>query len=60
MAARIGTLEQRKPQAEAIQRWKPWKRSPGPRSVQGKAKALGNIYSGSGWADLQQAVKALT
>lgn len=59
MAARIWTLEQRRRQAEAIQRWKPWRQSTGPRSEQGKAKVSGNAYTGGGWANLRQGIKAL-
>ena len=59
MAARTWTLEQRRQQAEVIQRWKPWTRSTGPRTAQGKAKVSGNAYSGSEWANLRQAIKAL-
>lgn len=59
MAARIWTPEQRQRQAEAIRRWKPWTRSTGPRSVQGKVKVSGNAYTGSEWVNLRQAIKAL-
>lgn len=59
MAARVWTMEQRQRQAEAIRRWKPWKQSTGPRTAQGKAKVSGNAYTGSGWAELRQAIKAL-
>ena len=59
MAARTWTQEQRRLQAEAIKRWKPWTQSTGPKTVQGRAKASRNAYSGNGWADLRQAVKAI-
>lgn len=59
MAARIWTLEQRERQAEAIQRWRPWRQSTGPRTAEGKAKVSGNAYTGSEWANLRQAIKAL-
>lgn len=36
------TQEQRQRQREAIARWKPWERSTGPRSLEGKAKAAAN------------------
>ena len=42
MAARIWTLEQRRRQAEAIERWKPWEQSTGPLSAAGKAKVARN------------------
>lgn len=59
MAARIWTPEQRQRQAEAIRRWKPWEQSTGPRTAQGKAKVSSNAYTGSEWANLRQAIKAL-
>ena len=34
--------ERRQRQREAIQRWKPWEQSTGPRTPQGKAKAANN------------------
>jgi hypothetical protein len=36
------TLERRKRQAQAIQSWKPWTHSTGPRTRQGKAAAARN------------------
>jgi hypothetical protein len=33
------TAEQRKRQGAAIHRWKPWKRSAGPKTTEGKARA---------------------
>ncbi len=40
------TPERRARQAEAVSRWKPWERSTGPRTVDGKAKASRNAYKG--------------
>lgn len=40
------TSEQRQQQAEAIQRWKPWQRSTGPRTVVGKARSARNAFRG--------------
>lgn len=59
MAVRTWTPERRQRQAEAIRRWKPWKQSTGPRTAQGKAKVSGNAYTGSEWANLRRAIKAL-
>ena len=42
MAARTWTLEQRQRQAEAIRRWKPWEKSTGPRSDEGKRRVRDN------------------
>ena len=36
------TDERRAKQREAIQRWKPWEKSTGPRTPQGKAQAAAN------------------
>ncbi|WP_079415274.1 hypothetical protein [Thiomonas intermedia] len=36
------TPERRQRQREAIQRWKPWEQSTGPRTPEGKAKAASN------------------
>lgn len=36
------TPERRARQAEAIQRWRPWERSTGPRTAEGKAAAAAN------------------
>ena len=47
MAARKWTPEQRQQQAEAIQRWKPWASSTGPRTDAGKAVSRGNAYAGA-------------
>ncbi len=38
------TPERRKKQAEAIQRWKPWEKAKGPRTVQGKKISRMNAY----------------
>ncbi len=59
MAARTWTPEQRRQQARAIQRWKPWKQATGPKSVEGKAKVSGNAYAGGEWQELRQAIKTL-
>ena len=42
MAARKWTARQRKAQAEAIRRSRPWEKSTGPRTTAGKAKASQN------------------
>jgi hypothetical protein len=42
MAARNWTQEQRTKQAEAIGAWKPWQRSTGARTAEGKAKISRN------------------
>ena len=42
MAARIWTQKQRKQQAQAIRRSRPWDKSTGPRSPEGKARSSQN------------------
>ena len=42
----VRTPEHRRLQAEAIRRWKPWEKSTGPRTREGKAKASRNGYKG--------------
>ena len=40
------TPEHRRRQSEAIQRWKPWERSTGPRTPEGKARSAMRGYKG--------------
>lgn len=42
------TPERRQRQAAAIQQWRPWERSTGPKSETGKAKVARNAFKG-GW-----------
>lgn len=41
------TPERRAKQAEAIRKWKPWERSTGPRTEQGKLISSRNAYVGA-------------
>lgn len=50
------TEERRARQAEAIRRWKPWKRSTGPRTVEGKATAAMNGLKHGGRSQARQAL----
>lgn len=59
MSARTWTLEQRQRQSEAIKRWKPWEKSTGPKSPEGKAAVSGNAWTGGEWLKLRQAIKVL-
>jgi hypothetical protein len=43
----VRTPEHRRLQAEAIRRWKPWQKSTGPKTPEGKAKAARNGYKGA-------------
>ena len=59
MSARKWTQVQRQQQAEAIQRWKPWEQSTGPKSPGGKVKVSSNAYSGGEWVTLRESIKEL-
>lgn len=53
------TAERRKRQAAAIHRWKPWERSTGPKTTEGKAIAARNAYSGATRPLLRDLARAL-
>ncbi|RTD84029.1 hypothetical protein EJO68_33370 [Variovorax atrisoli] len=53
------TPERRAKQREAIQRWKPWEKSTGPKTAEGKAKTARNGYKGGKWRQDQQLMKEL-
>ena len=57
MAARIWTPEQRQKQREAIQQWQPWKKSTGPKSVEGKEGVGSNAYKGGHRSKLRELIK---
>ena len=41
------TQERRQRQRELIQRWKPWEKSTGPKTPEGKRRASQNAYKGA-------------
>ena len=53
------TQEQRNRRAEAIKKWKPWEKSTGPRTPDGKAKVATNAYKGGINQELRQLAKLL-
>ena len=53
------TPERRQRQREAIQRWKPWNRSTGPKSPEGKARVARNAWTGGHTVMLRQLGKEL-
>ena len=53
------TPERRKKQSEAIQKWKPWKQSTGPKSPEGKAAVSRNAFTGATLTQLRQTIKDL-
>jgi hypothetical protein len=46
-------------QAEAIRRWRPWERSTGPRTVEGKARSSRNADKGGQRQLFRQMAKVL-
>jgi len=48
------TDERRARHAELIQRWKPWERSSGPKTAEGKATVSRNAYQGGTRPALRQ------
>ena len=53
MANNGWTDERRARQAEAIRSWQPWRKSTGPRSPEGKARASRNADKGGKRAELR-------
>ena len=45
--------ERRKRQSELIQSWKPWQKSTGPRTAEGKATAAQNAFRGALWSQVR-------
>lgn len=59
MAARRWTPEQRRQQSERIRTCRPWERSTGPRTAEGKARASRNAWKGGHRPLLRVLAKAL-
>ena len=53
------TPERRKRQSELIHRWRPWERSTGPRTPEGKARMALNPYQGGTALLLRELARAL-
>lgn len=53
------TEDRRQRQREAIQRWKPWSKSTGPKSREGRATVSRNAYSGGEMAKFRETIRAL-
>lgn len=51
------TPERRARQAALIRTWKPWARSTGPRTAEGKAQAATNARAFHGWTPELQAMR---
>ena len=59
MSARTWTLEQRQRLSEAIKRWRPWTKSTGPKSPEGKAVVSRNAFIGAAQMNLRKLVKEM-
>ncbi len=53
------TAERRKRQAELIQTWRPWDKSTGPKSDEGKARVAKNSFKGAWRQQLKELRAAL-
>ncbi len=53
------TAERRARQAELIRTWKPWERSTGPRTTEGKERTARNGFKGGHRAELRELAKAM-
>jgi hypothetical protein len=51
------TPDRRVQQAAAIHRWKPWEKSTGPRTAEGKAMVSRNAFKGGKRAALRQSMR---
>ena len=54
------TPERKQRQREAIQKWKPWEKSTGPRTDAGKLAACRNAYTGGLWLEVRVMLKRTT
>ena len=54
----VRTPEHKALRAELIRRWKPWEKSTGPKSEEGKARVSQNSYKG-GWREEMKAMRAI-
>ncbi len=59
MSARKWTQEQRQRQREAIQQWKPWNQSTGPRTPGGKSVAAQNAWAGGELVNMRRMIRDL-
>ena len=54
------TTERRARQALLIRTWRPWEKSTGPRTDEGKARASRNAFKGGQWREVRELAKALS
>lgn len=57
--AKPWTLERKQRQAELIKSWKPWEKSTGPRTSEGKARVSRNAWQGGTRTQLRKLSKDL-
>lgn len=53
------TPEHRRLRAQLIHTWKPWEKSTGPRTAEGKARTARNGFKGGHWRTLRELTKAM-
>ncbi len=53
------TPERRARQAALIRTWRPWEKSTGPRSDEGKARTARNGFKGGSWCEMREMTKAV-
>ena len=53
------TPERRARQAELIRTWKPWDKSTGPRTDEGKARTARNGFKGGRWREMGEMTNAV-
>ena len=53
------TPERRARQAKLIRQWKPWEKSTGPKTPEGKAVSSQNAYKGGDWRLMKQLSEVL-
>ena len=53
------TIEQRQRQRELIQRWKPWTKSTGAKTTEGKKRASQNAYKTGKSLEIRQFIKSI-
>lgn len=53
------TPERKARQAALIRNWKPWERSTGPKTSEGKARTARNAFKGGHWRELREWTKAM-
>lgn len=53
------TQERRERQSLLIRTWRPWEKTTGPKTPEGKAKVSRNAYTGGAWREARQLTKEM-